>query len=124
MTGPCYEAQVYDQARTYCASCPVQTECLTDAIAQRDFEGFRGGSTPSERERARRPGFRAYCAVCSGLFQARNRLQVVCETAACRRARHNEIKRRADARSAATDAEFEYLRDGLRGVLAELAVGR
>lgn len=56
----------YDQARTYCASCPVRDDCLEDAVRRRDFEGFRGGKTPRQRQdiRLRSRG----CEVCRRVF--------------------------------------------------------
>lgn len=44
-------------ALAICAQCPVQTECLNDALTSGDlYFGIRGGKTPSQRQRlAARP---------------------------------------------------------------------
>jgi WhiB family redox-sensing transcriptional regulator len=47
-------------ARRICATCPVRTDCLRDALEHRDIAfGVRGGLTPTQRrallhDRARR----------------------------------------------------------------------
>lgn len=41
----------WDEARAICGGCPVRDLCLRDALAHRDFEGFRGGATGEERLR-------------------------------------------------------------------------
>ena len=45
---------LYDEARVFCARCPVVAACLADALRLRDREGFRGGATPEERRKMRR----------------------------------------------------------------------
>lgn len=37
------------RAREVCGRCPVQTECLADALESRDAFGIRAGLTPEER---------------------------------------------------------------------------
>lgn len=62
-------ATEYDQARTICAQCPVQDQCLTDAmtVERGDRHGMFGGLTP--RERASLPW--RLCAECGARFPAR-----------------------------------------------------
>lgn len=54
----------WDEARAICGVCPVRDLCLRDALAHRDFEGFRGGATGEERLRIirRRTKYRAEAA--------------------------------------------------------------
>ena len=58
---------MYDQARTYCASCPVRVECLEESIsygfAWRE-DGFRGGMTPRQRANLRGVRVRMIERVC------------------------------------------------------------
>lgn len=42
------------KARTICAGCPVQPECLADAMADPHRDGTWGGTTMREREAIRR----------------------------------------------------------------------
>jgi hypothetical protein len=51
-TGPAYRAQVAD-AKRVCRRCPVQTECLTEALARIPY-GIAGGLTEQERAALRR----------------------------------------------------------------------
>jgi len=44
----------YRQAREVCAICPVQVECLEQALVTRDKFGLWGGRSESERRRLRR----------------------------------------------------------------------
>lgn len=49
--------EAVDRLRAICAECPVQTECLDDALAYpktSDPIGVRAGLSPSERARLRR----------------------------------------------------------------------
>jgi WhiB family redox-sensing transcriptional regulator len=46
-TGKAYELQV-DEAKSVCARCPVQTQCLEFALAMVP-DGIAGGLTPVER---------------------------------------------------------------------------
>jgi hypothetical protein len=49
-----------EQAARMCAMCPVQPDCLADALKTRDIYGFRGGHTGEERARMlRRTAMRA-----------------------------------------------------------------
>lgn len=41
-------------AKTWCATCPVRTECLDDALRGDDKHGIRGGMTPTERDHHKR----------------------------------------------------------------------
>lgn len=38
------------QSKAICRGCPVATECFTDAIRMRDWNGTRGGMTGDERK--------------------------------------------------------------------------
>jgi len=42
-------------AKRICGSCEARAECLADALAAGDQHGIRGGLTPKERRRLRRP---------------------------------------------------------------------
>lgn len=42
------------QAKTVCESCPVQAECLEEALARPEEWGVWGGMTAGERQRLRR----------------------------------------------------------------------
>ena len=44
------------QAKAICARCPVRRECLEYAHAHAPNHGIWGGTTPEERQRARRHG--------------------------------------------------------------------
>ena len=49
--------EAVNRLRAICEACPVQTECLDDALAYpktSDQIGVRAGTTPSERARLRR----------------------------------------------------------------------
>lgn len=51
------DREAVDRLRAICEACPVQTECLDDALAYpktSDQIGVRAGTTPSERARLRR----------------------------------------------------------------------
>lgn len=43
---------IYREARSYCAACPVRRECLDDGISAESWSrhGFFGGMTPRERD--------------------------------------------------------------------------
>ena len=56
-TGPMI-LQVAD-AKKICARCPVRRECLDFARANEPIDGIWGGTTPEERQRARRRERRA-----------------------------------------------------------------
>lgn len=43
-----------NQAKAWCRTCPIQMECLADAIGRQDFLGIWGGYTPAERRRIAR----------------------------------------------------------------------
>lgn len=44
----------YAMARSICAGCPVQPQCLEDVVTLRDFHGFRAGYTPRQLHRLAR----------------------------------------------------------------------
>lgn len=46
----------YDTPRVICAGCPVRLDCLEYALDHHVDEGCWGGTTPRQRERARREG--------------------------------------------------------------------
>jgi WhiB family transcriptional regulator, redox-sensing transcriptional regulator len=41
----------FAEARALCNSCPVLADCLAEALATRDVDGFRAGHTGEERKR-------------------------------------------------------------------------
>jgi len=43
-------ADAYEKARAVCATCPVQPQCLEDALRTEDFLGVRAGLTPPQLE--------------------------------------------------------------------------
>ena len=45
----------YKHARRICARCPVQLECLEDAVISDSRYGMFGGLTPTERARIKDP---------------------------------------------------------------------
>ena len=47
------KGSTYDEARAYCAGCPVVVDCLIDGIDE-EAAGFRGGMSPNERAEVRR----------------------------------------------------------------------
>ncbi|MEV0726040.1 WhiB family transcriptional regulator [Micromonospora purpureochromogenes] len=66
------------QARSICNGCPVQTQCLADAVRARDYGGVRGGLTGAERrERYGQPKPKP-CGTCQQKFTPRTRTQVNC----------------------------------------------
>lgn len=58
------------RAKQICMTCPVRTECLADALDNKEAHGIWGGMTPRERAAllARRPDIRSWKAL---LFEAR-----------------------------------------------------
>lgn len=44
---------LHKQASKLCANCPLQAECLTDAITKHDISGFVAGTTGRERAQIR-----------------------------------------------------------------------
>jgi WhiB family redox-sensing transcriptional regulator len=48
------ERKAMAAAKSICANCPVQRECLEDALEQDDRYGIWGGLLPDEREQLRR----------------------------------------------------------------------
>lgn len=44
----------YEAARQICESCSVRTDCLAEAVGNREVDGMWGGATPKERRRLRR----------------------------------------------------------------------
>jgi len=77
-TGPGRQ-RMYDEARSYCARCPVVAECLDDAQRWNDRDGFRGGMSASQRVRLR-PSivYVASCAACGQQFRKRQRESKFC----------------------------------------------
>lgn len=55
----CFSPETEARARQVCAKCPVQTKCLSEAIATEEEYGIRGGvnfGSPRERQRMMRGG--------------------------------------------------------------------
>lgn len=48
------ENETADKAKSICAICPVQQQCLETAMRNREREGVWGGLTANERRRLRR----------------------------------------------------------------------
>lgn len=46
--GPPLGPEGFDNARLWCSTCPVQAECLAEALANGDDHAFRAGYTPVE----------------------------------------------------------------------------
>lgn len=44
---------MWDEARAYCAACPVTVDCLADALLHTEW-GMRGGLTPDEQRNLKR----------------------------------------------------------------------
>ncbi|MDO5735011.1 MAG: WhiB family transcriptional regulator [Propionibacteriaceae bacterium] len=76
------QAMLRTQAEKLCASCPLQAECLTDAVTKFDVNGFVAGTTKRQRQDIRsRLGvvvsdddFDAYAGVNSGRQFDRNEI--------------------------------------------------
>jgi WhiB family redox-sensing transcriptional regulator len=49
-----FGAAQLEQARRLCRDCPVQRQCLAEAMKMGDVEGIWAGTTQAERKRARR----------------------------------------------------------------------
>lgn len=39
----------YDEAKKFCAKCPLTVNCLMNAVSNKEAHGIWGGSTPRER---------------------------------------------------------------------------
>ncbi len=64
-------------ALAICATCPVEAECLADAVAKGEMDGVRGGLTPDERRRLH-GGATRVCAECGERFLLRGAPRRVC----------------------------------------------
>jgi hypothetical protein len=53
-----YNDQDAGEAARICMTCPLKYPCLTDAIANNELWGVRGGTTPGQRARLREQGRR------------------------------------------------------------------
>ena len=51
---PSEKRETPDMAATLCAGCPVVARCLEFALARPELEGIYGGTTTSQRAKARR----------------------------------------------------------------------
>ena len=68
------QAMLRTQAEKLCASCPLQAQCLTDAVTKFDVSGFVAGTTKRQRQEIRHrlgvvvhdDDFDAYAGVNSG----------------------------------------------------------
>ncbi|MER6762820.1 MULTISPECIES: WhiB family transcriptional regulator [Amycolatopsis] len=82
--------------RRICQSCPVQTACLEEALAECDPWGLRGGLTPDERELIAGPErVRILPAHGTNARYAKHRCRCgVCRQAHARYARHCRNRRR------------------------------
>ena len=83
-----------DKARTACAGCPVQAECLELALREEGLpykkpEGIFGGTTPQARRNILRtsPRWRSYTASFLGTSRPRVTAQAVCTRAAANHTR-------------------------------------
>ena len=83
-------------AKAVCAACPVQSECLEDALAHPDTAGVWGGTTATERRKMPRARLRAAVAQCgtdSGYYHhLRQTMTEPCD--ACRFAHSQSVARR------------------------------
>jgi WhiB family redox-sensing transcriptional regulator len=52
-------AERIEEAKAYCASCPIKQACLEDAIRRGDWDAICGGTTPAERRSLVRAARRA-----------------------------------------------------------------
>ena len=52
-------ADFYASGQALCMECPVRSECLADAVEQRDAWGMRAGLTPTQLEAAIRRAVKA-----------------------------------------------------------------
>lgn len=76
------QAMLRTQAEKLCAGCPVQTQCLSDAITKFDVSGFVAGTTKRQRQEIRNrlgvvitdDDFDAYAGVNSGRQFDRNEI--------------------------------------------------
>lgn len=76
------QAMLRTQADKLCASCPVQAQCLTDAVTRFDVSGFVAGTTKRQRQEIRHrlgvvvheDDFDAYAGVNSGRQFDRNEI--------------------------------------------------
>jgi WhiB family redox-sensing transcriptional regulator len=59
------------QARVVCRACPVQAECLTEALAARDVHGIRAGLTGGQRAALLRSSHLASDAAVTGAARGR-----------------------------------------------------
>ncbi len=76
------QAMLRAQAEKMCASCPIQAQCLTDAVTKFDVSGFVAGTTKRQRQDIRHrlgvvvndDDFDAYAGVNSGRQFDRNEI--------------------------------------------------
>ena len=76
------QAMLRSQAEKLCAGCPIQAQCLTDAITKFDVSGFVAGTTKRQRQEIRHrlgvvihdDDFDAYAGVNSGRQFDRNEI--------------------------------------------------
>lgn len=99
------EGRTYDEARSYCAVCPVQRKCLQWALSiergcsRAERHGMYGGCTPQERF-MNRPRSRR-CEVCGDLFTATRITQKLCGDKGCWNAHRAEYMESWRARTPA-----------------------
>jgi hypothetical protein len=55
------------ELRAYCGVCPVQQECLVDALRHNDY-CIRAGLTRRQRNALKRPRLRTDCPVCGSML--------------------------------------------------------
>ena len=67
------------RAKKICATCPVQDECLADALRYGDREGIRAGLNVKQRRKLYpRPPRVAQCGTDSGYYRHRDRGEDAC----------------------------------------------
>lgn len=71
------EAMVED-ARAWCASCPIKIECQADAYARNEKFGVWGGTSEDDRKRLTRKQDRVKCPGCGGTDHLDDGSHTVC----------------------------------------------
>lgn len=97
-------SQGVEQAKAVCGDCPVKAECLTDALANKETAGIRGGLSSLERRsfvHEAQPSDRTRVCICCGVEFLGAVTSRVCSEE-CRRQRKVEAYRRHNARRSTT----------------------
>lgn len=106
-TGP--EIDDLNEARRICIGCPVNRECLGDALSQRERYGVRGGHTSTERRPLARKWSLFYCNRCGDVARERSErggYSIHCDD--CKRAARAESVERYRLEHSDTDPWWSY----------------